>query len=361
MCDPSNVYVIAEAGVNHNGSPELARQLVDAACDAGANAVKFQTFRAAELATVHADKAAYQKVTTGAAESQLAMLKRLELSEAMHEGLIAHAAARGIDFLSTPFDDPSLTLLTDRFGLTTLKLPSGEITNGPLLLAMARRARRLIVSTGMSTLAEVEAALGVAAFGFVAPADALPGAAAFQAAYASATGQQALRERVVLLHCTSEYPAPPGEVNLRAMGTLRQAFGLRVGYSDHTEGIHVSVAAAALGACVIEKHLTLDRTLPGPDHRASLEPAEMTALVHAVRDVELALGSGIKAPMPSELGTRAIARKSLVAARAVAAGEKWDIGNLACKRPGTGISPMAWWDHLGQPALRAHSADEVLR
>ena len=354
------VYVIAEAGVNHNGSLELGLRLIDVASDAGADAVKFQTFRAGALAAASAPKAAYQVSTTGSDDSQLEMLRKLELTPAMHRALAARAGERGIEFLSTPFDEGSLEFLIREMSLRTIKVPSGEITNGPLLLAVSRRAERVIVSTGMSTLGEVEAALGVLAFGFTAPAEERPAAAAFERAYASSSGQQALRDRVILLHCTSEYPAPVDEVNLAAMQTMRKAFGLPVGYSDHTVGIHIAIAAAAMGAVVVEKHFTLDRTLPGPDHRASLEPGELTEMVGAIRDVTRARGTGHKVATPAEAGTRSVARKSLVAARAVRAGETWDASTLTSKRPGGGLSPMAYWSRVGTAAGRDYQADEAI-
>jgi N-acetylneuraminate synthase len=350
-------FIIAEAGVNHNGSLDMALKLVEAAAAAGADAVKFQTFNANRLASRHAEKAQYQVKTTGSGESQLEMLRKLELSPADHDTLITHALARGIEFLSTPFDTESLHLLTRRFGLTTIKISSGDLTNAPLLLDVARASRNVILSTGMATLAEVEAALGVLAFGWTAPANAAPGRAAFEQALASDLGQQALRQQVILLHCTTEYPAPINEVNLRAMDTLGAAFGLRVGYSDHTAGIHVAIAAVARGAVLVEKHFTLDRNLPGPDHKASLVPTELLDMVSAIRDVERSLGDGIKRPAPAELGNRAVARKSLVAARDLRVGEPIE---LECKRPGSGISPFRYWDLLGREARRDYEADEAL-
>lgn len=351
------VTVIAEAGVNHNGSRDMALQLIDAAAGAGADAVKFQTFRADALVTRAAPKAGYQQRTTDAAESQHEMLRQLELSREDHQALLAHARARGIEFLSTPFDAQSVALLTRELGLDTLKISSGDLTNAPLLLDAARAARRIILSTGMATLEEVQEALGVLAFGWSAPQDVIPGRAAFKAAWASASGQQAVRERAVVLHCTTEYPAPIDDVNLRAMDSLAQAFGVPVGYSDHTQGIHVPVAAVARGAVLIEKHLTLDTNLPGPDHAASLEPQAFAGMVRQIRDIERALGDGVKRPMPSELSNRDMARKSLVARQAVAQGEPLA---LACKRPATGRSPFDFWALEGQPATRAYAADEAI-
>ena len=287
-----SVFIIAEAGVNHNGDLETACQLVDAAVAAGADAVKFQTFKAENLVTRHAGKAAYQKVTTGADENQLAMLKRLELKYELHFQLLAYCQSKGIQFLSTAFDFESLDFLVRELGIETLKIPSGEITNGPFLLAHAQTGKQIILSTGMATLGEVETALGVLAFGYLGALQP-PSLTAFQQAYGSEQGQAVLREKVTLLHCTSEYPTPMENINLRAMDVLQQAFGLSVGYSDHSVGLVVPVAAAARGATVIEKHFTLDRTQQGPDHKVSLEPDELKAMVSGIRDVEKALGQGI--------------------------------------------------------------------
>ena len=353
------VTIIAEAGVNHNGDAEMARDLIDVATEAGADAVKFQTFKAGLLATATAPKADYQNVTTGAAETQLAMLKRLELPAAWHQGLVDHCRDKGVDFLSTPFDHQSLAFLVDDLGLKTLKMASGEITNGPLLLQAGQSGCDIILSTGMSTLQEVEDALAVLAFGFTDP-QGTPSRQAFRAAFASAAGRQALSDKVVVLHCTTEYPAPAADTNLAAMATLADAFGLRVGLSDHTEGIAVPIAAAALGAHVIEKHFTLDRALPGPDHMASLEPGELTAMIAGVRAVEAALGDGVKGPRPSEMKNMDIARKSLVALRPLRVGEPFGADDLGAKRPGSGISPMDYWDWLGRPAPRDITADETL-
>ena len=354
------VLIIAEAGVNHDGSPAQARALVDAALAAGADIVKFQSFRADRIATRSVGKAEYQKQAGAAAESQHAMLQRLELDEAAHADLIAYCRTRGIEFLSTPFDLPSVALLTERHGLRRLKISSGDLTNGPLLLAAARSGAAIILSTGMSTLGEVETALGVLAFGMTAGRQHPAGAAAFAAAYGSTAGQQALGERVTLLHCTSRYPAPAASVNLRAMGTLRDAFGLPAGYSDHTLGSAVAIAAAARGAAVIEKHFTLDRTLPGPDHKASLEPAELQQMVAAIRTVEAALGSALKAPAQGEDAMRAVARKGLVAARAIRRGEIFTAETLDCKRAESGVSAMRYWEALGRIAERDYAADEPI-
>lgn len=357
MATDMRTFIIAEAGVNHNGSFEMAQQLINAAAEAGVDAVKFQTFRAARLVARHAAKAEYQIRTTDPAESQFEMIRKLELGEHDHERLIAHARQKGVEFMSTPFDSESLQLLTGHFGLSSIKVSSGDLTNAPFMLEIAQAAQQVIISTGMSTLAEIEAALGVLAFGFTAPAGAPTSVLAFEEAYASDAGRSALQQRVSVLHCTTEYPAPVSEVNLRAMDTIAMAFGLRTGYSDHTQGIHIPIAAVARGATIIEKHFTLDRSLPGPDHRASLEPSELCDMVRAIRDVESSLGDGIKRPTASEWKNRPIARKSLVAAQDVRRGEPLV---LACKRPGTGISPYRYWEFEQKPASRDYAADEII-
>jgi len=353
------IQIIAEAGVNHNGKRDLALRLIDAAAEAGADAVKFQTFKAEKLVSAGAAKAAYQQRDDGSGETQLAMLKRLELDLPDHRLLVDHCQRRGIDFLSTAFDHGSLCFLVDELGLTTLKIPSGELTNGPLLLATARHGQRIIISTGMATLGEIEQALGVVAFGFVSRPNDIPSHAAFRDAYISAEGQAFLRERVVLLHCTTEYPAPLEDVNLDAMLTLGHAFRLDYGYSDHTRGITIPIASAALGASLIEKHFTLDHNLPGPDHKASLEPEELHSMVRAIREVELARrGDGIKGPCPSELDNRDVARRSLVAKKHIAKGDIFTLDNLTTKRPGTGLSPMEYWSLMGQVSTRDLDPDE---
>jgi N-acetylneuraminate synthase len=351
------VYVIAEAGVNHNGSLELALQLIDRAAEAGADAVKFQTFRADDLATVHAPKAGYQVRTTGAKESQLEMLKKLQIGASAHRTLLAHCRRRSIDFLSSAFDATSLRLLTDTLRLPILKIPSGEITNGPLLLQAGRSGRRIILSTGMSTLAEIESALGVLAFGLSGSA-LHPSKENFAAAYRSSFGQRRLREKVVILHCVTDYPTRFEDVNLRAMDTLRAAFGVPVGLSDHSLGIAVPIAAVARDACVIEKHVTLDRKLPGPDHGASLEPGELKAMVAGIREVESAMGTGLKLPSAAELQHVKTARKTIVAARDIRRGERYSSRNLAAKRAGQGRSPLEIWELIGKQAPRRFRKDE---
>ncbi|RXJ72806.1 N-acetylneuraminate synthase [Veronia nyctiphanis] len=352
--------IIAEAGVNHNGDEKLAFELVNAAAKAGVDIVKFQTFKASSLVTEEAKQADYQVANTGKKESQLAMLSRLELSHEAHFVLAKHCESLGIEFLSTAFDEQSLNFLVSDLGIHRLKLPSGELTNAPLVLAHARSGLDMIVSTGMATLDEVESALSVIAFGYTADEDAKPSEQAFRKAYESVEGQRALKQKVTLLHCTTEYPAPIEDINLKAMDTMTAAFGLNIGYSDHSEGILIPVAAVARGATVIEKHFTLDKTMEGPDHKASLEPDELSQMVSSVRQIEKAIGHGVKAPAESEIKNKAVARKSLVADKDIAAGELFSTVNLHVKRPGTGMSPSAYWRVLNTPAGRAYRKGELI-
>ena len=326
-------FVIAEAGVNHNGDLELARRLVDAAAEAGADAVKFQTFSADRLATAAAPQADYQRRNTGIEESQRAMLHRLELTAEAHRELMARCRERGILFLSSPFDEDSADFL-EELGVPAFKIPSGELTNVPFLAHVARKGRPLIVSTGMATLDEVRPAVE--------------------------TIRQAGSPPLALLHCVSSYPAQPADVNLRAMATLREAFAVPVGFSDHTAGTDIALAAVALGANILEKHLTLDRTLPGPDHLASLEPDEWIAMVVALRRIEAALGDGRKRPAPSEADAARVARKSLVAAGDLPAGCVLRRDHLAIRRPGTGLPPGRLESVLGRRLRRALAAGAVL-
>ena len=352
-------YIIAEAGVNHNGSIAMAKELAAAAAEAGADAVKFQTFKAEKIASASAAKAAYQQKATGEGETQLAMLKKLELPQEAYPELIACCREKSIDFLSTPFDVDSLRFLADECHVPLIKIPSGEITNAPFLLEIARTKLPVIMSTGMCNLGEIEAALSVLAYGYIR--DAEPAAARdFSPAYAEAQQRGILAAKVRLLHCTTEYPAPFGEVNLAVMGTMRRAFNLPVGYSDHTAGIAVPLAAVARGAAVIEKHFTLDRSLPGPDHKASLEPDELKAMATGIRQIEEAIGGSVKFPSGSERANIAVARKSLVAAKAIKRGEIFTRGNVAIKRPGTGKSPGEYWSLLGQKATKDYEADELI-
>jgi N-acetylneuraminate synthase len=352
--------IIAEAGVNHNGDRARALALVEAAARAGADVVKFQSFRADKLATAEAAKASYQQATTGNEQSQLEMLRALELSEADEEQIAAACNLLNISYMSTPFDADSATHLVRRIGVSTLKVGSGDLTNAPLLLHLARFRLPIILSTGMATLAEVEQALGVIAFGYLGDAAARPAHSDFAKLLLERETWTKLRTTVTLLHCTTEYPADPQSINLRAMATLRDAFVLPVGFSDHSRGTHIAAAAVALGASVIEKHLTLDRNLPGPDHRASIEPNEMAAMVASIRDVEAALGDGRKIPAPEEIPNRTVARRSLVAIRPVRAGECFTEDNLGVKRPGGGIPPIEYWTYLGRTAQRDYAANEAL-
>ena len=327
--------IIAEAGVNHNGDLNLARQLIDVAAEAGADLVKFQTFKADLLATRTADRAAYQVLNTGLEETQFDMLKRLELSHDAHLDLVSHCAKRQIGFFSTAFDLESIDFLVS-LGQRLFKIPSGEITNYPYLRHIGRLQASVILSTGMATLSEIEAALAVLEAAGTARSD------------------------VTVLHCTTSYPTVMRDVNLRAMQAISAAFAVRVGYSDHTAGIEVSIAAVALGATIIEKHFTLDRNLPGPDHKASLEPDELRQLVSSVRNVEQALGDGLKKPTTGELANRLVARKVIVASRAIAIGELFTEDNLTTKRAGNGISPMRWEEVVGRPAVRPFAVDELI-
>ncbi|MGP9833528.1 N-acetylneuraminate synthase [Marinobacter sp. NSM] len=328
--------IIAEAGVNHNGDMALAKKLIAAAAEAGADLVKFQTFIAANIISRSAPKAEYQIGATDPEESQQDMVRKLELTRENHLELIAECEKQGIGFFSTAFDKDSVDLLEELGGTKIVKVPSGELTNLPYLRYLTRHGKHVLLSTGMANLGEIETAIDVLEQGGTP------------------------RDNITVLHCTTEYPTPMEDVNLRAMVNIGKAFGVSVGYSDHTTGIEVPIAAVALGATVIEKHFTLDRTLPGPDHRASLEPDELKAMVQGIRDIERALGDGIKRPSPSELKNKPIARKSLVAARPIKAGEAFSEDNLMVKRPGTGISPMQWDAVIGRTAPRDFSEDELI-
>lgn len=353
-----SVLIVAEAGVNHNGSLSLARELVDAAAAAGADIVKFQTFDSKRLVSQRAPKAAYQ-TRNDAHESQLAMLESLQLSAADHDAIVEHCQRRSIRFMSTPFDQDSMQLLLSRYDMPAVKIPSGETVNARLLLGAARSGKPILMSTGMCTLADVERALGVLAYGLSHPTGGAT-RAEFERAYADPKARALLEGKVTLLHCTTEYPAAPEQINLRAIDTLRAAFGLEVGYSDHSLGTAVAFAAVARGATVIEKHFTLDRALRGPDHAASLLPGELTQMIQGIRDVTAALGSGRKAPSEVEFANRIVARQSLVAARDIAAGEALSEANLTTKRPGDGVTALAFWEYLGRKATRAYQADEPI-
>ena len=331
----ARTLIIAEAGVNHNGDPAMAKRLIEVAADAGVDMVKFQTFSADRLATSSARKAVYQAQSTDVGESQQTMLRRLELSSEMHYELITHCRQHGIRFFSTGFDIESLDFLVG-LGLDRIKVPSGEITNLPYLRRVAAHGKPVILSTGMASLGDIEAAIAALQDGGIS------------------------RQHITVLHCNTEYPTPMTDVNLRAMRNIGLAFDVPVGYSDHTTGIEVAIAAVALGAGVIEKHFTLDRKLPGPDHAASLEPDELKAMVVAIRNIELALGDGVKRPSPSESRNLPIARKSIVASRLIRAGQPFTEENITTKRPGTGVSPMRWDVVIGRIATRDYTPDEMI-
>ncbi|MBD3726743.1 MAG: N-acetylneuraminate synthase [Moraxella osloensis] len=330
-----SVFIIAEVGVNHNGSLELAKQLVDVAKDCGADAVKFQTFKAATLVTKSAKQADYQTANTGKQESQFDMLKRLELSEADHQELVNYCQQKNIEFMSTPFDLQSIQFLNG-LGVNRFKIPSGEITNYPYLKMVGSFNKEIVLSTGMATLADIEAALNLL--------------------IESGTD----KDRISILHATTDYPTQMQDVNLNAMQTIAQGFKVKVGYSDHTPGIEVPTAAVALGATIIEKHFTLDKNLPGPDHKASLEPQELQAMVKAIRNIEIALGDGIKRPSANEQKNMQVARKSLVALTDIKKGDTFSEHNLTVKRPGLGISPMRWNEIIGQVAQKDYQVDELI-
>jgi len=330
-----SVLVIAEAGVNHNGDINLAKKLIDAAADAGADVVKFQTFVADKVVTTTAAKADYQVLSTGSDDTQLGMLKKLELSPKMHEELIKHCEKREIKFVSTAFDQESLDYLVS-LGLSLFKIPSGEITNLPFLRYVGSFGMPVVLSSGMASLEEVGDAIAVL------------------------ERAGTIRQKITVLHCNTEYPTPMQDVNLRAMTTIQDAFGVAVGYSDHTRGIEVPIAAVATGASVIEKHITLDRSLPGPDQAASTEPQEFQKMIEAIRNIEQALGNGIKQASPSETKNLSIVRRSLVAVKRIQAGESFTSANISAKRPGTGISPMRWDDVIGRAAVRDFLPDELI-
>lgn len=352
--------VLAEAGVNHNGDLDLALQLVEAAASARAHIVKFQTFDAKELVTGRAPTAAYQKRNFDAGDAQLKMLQALELSKADHRSLSDRCDQLGIEFLSTPFDLESARFLVGSLGVRRIKVGSGELNNAPMLLGLARLGLPMILSTGMACLAEVEEALSVIAFARLAERNARPSRAAIAEAYAAPEARSLLAQ-VTVMQCTTEYPAPYDQVNLRVMDTYARAFGVRPAYSDHTPGIEISLAAAALGATAIEKHFTLSRDMEGPDHRASLEPDELRTLVAGIARIGQALGDGVKRPQPAEVPNMAVARRSLVAARDVPVGAILTEDDLTLKRAGGGLPPIALWDCLGRKTDRTYAADEVIQ
>lgn len=332
----NKVLIIAEAGVNHNGDITQAKKLIDAAAEAGSDYVKFQTFKASKLVTKAAERADYQNSNTGDSDSQFEMLRKLELSEDAHLELISYCESKSIKFLSTGFDLDSLEFLNN-IGINLFKIPSGEITNLPYLRKIASFNKPVIMSTGMASITEVQEAFEVLIQGGLT------------------------KNGISIVHCNTEYPTPMEDVNLKAMNDIGKRMDVEIGYSDHTLGIEVPIAAVALGATVIEKHFTLDRTLPGPDHRASLEPDELKAMVIAIRNIEKAIsGSGTKEPSPSEIKNKTVARKSIVATRAIKKGEELSESNLGIKRPGTGVSPMRWDEVLGTTAIRDFEAEELI-
>lgn len=355
----NKTLIIAEAGVNHNGSVQLAKELIDVAVSAGADVIKFQTFKSKNIVTESAQQAEYQTENIGKKESQLTMLQRLELGYDEHFILLDYCRKKGIEFLSTAFDSESLDFLTNSLGQTTLKIPSGEITNAPFLLEHARKNLKIIMSTGMATLGEIEYALSVLAFGLTNSIG-VPSNSAFLEAYSSDSGQRALAEKVVILHCTTEYPAKYREINLKVINSLKSSFNLPVGYSDHSKGIEVSLAAVALGAVVIEKHFTLNCSMEGPDHKASLEPKYLKSMVSGIRNIERALGVSVKTPQESESLNKVAARKSLVAARDIQKGEVFSETNLAIMRPGNGMSPSKYWSILNKNAMFSYRRGELI-
>ena len=331
----SKVFIIAEAGVNHNGSLDLAKKLIDVASESGADAVKFQTFKAEKLVSKNAQKADYQKQTTNKTESQFDMIKKLELDMDTHKELIAYCETKNIMFLSTPFDHDSIELLND-LGLEIFKIPSGEITNLPYLRHIGKLNKKVILSTGMADIGEIEDALDILIN----------------------TGTK--KENITILHANTMYPTPMEDVNLKAMVTIGNTFDIAYGYSDHTLGIEVDIAAVALGACCVEKHFTLDKMMEGPDHKASLEPHELKSMIKAIRNIELALGSCVKKPSKSEIPNMQIARKSIVAKIEIKKGDKLSEENITIKRPGNGINPMRWDEIVGTIAAKDYKEDELI-
>ena len=352
-------YIIAEAGVNHNGSLKMAKELVKVAKEAGADAVKFQTFRAENLVTKQAKQADYQINNLGEATSQFEMLKKLELTYYEFEELQAFCRAENITFLSTPFDFASVDFLLDQLHMETVKIPSGELTNAPLIHYIATKRRPIILSTGMATIQEIHEALALIAYGLARPKESVVLERVY-AFYQTEEAGEIIRKYINILHCTTQYPAPAISINLNAINEMKQIFRLPVGLSDHSEGIHIPIAAVSMGATVIEKHFTLDKTLEGPDHIASLNPVELKAMIQGIRDIEVALGNGIKKPTPTELQNRLAARKSLVAKTVIKVGEVFTKDNLTVKRPGNGIPPSNYWSYIGKKAVKSYNEDELL-
>lgn len=354
-----SVFIIAEAGVNHNGDMDMAHRLIDVAADAGADAVKFQTFKAENLATQAAPKAEYQDRTAGTDISQIDMLQQLEIPRDAHAALRKHAISLGLEFMSTPFDVESLRFLVEDLGIERLKIPSGELTNGPLLVAAGQsKAEIIYLSTGMGTLDEVREACGAIAFGQLGLEN--PSRAGFLDTLGSARGREILQNRVTVLQCTTEYPAPAEDANLHAMSAIAEATGVRVGYSDHTEDSTSAVAAVALGAVTVEKHFTLDKSLPGPDHEASLDPESLREFIEVIRLTETALGNGKKMPRPSEIKNIPVARKVIVATANIAVGDVFSEANLGALRAGYGLSPMKIWSLYGKTSAQSYVPGDVI-
>lgn len=351
--------IIAEAGVNHNGDLRLALKMVDVAANAGADVIKFQTFKTEKLVTRSAERAKYQENGIGEG-SQFSMLKKLELTQSDFKCVAERCEQKNIQFMSTAFDSDSLNFLVHDLGVRTLKIPSGDVTNGPLLLQHASTHCDVILSTGMCSLADIEDALAVISFGYLYPHQNPTSLDECRRAYFSDAARALLNKKVQILHCTSEYPTAYKDVNLRFMKTLENTFGLSVGISDHSPGILVPIAATALGAQVVEKHFTLDKGFEGPDHKASLDPFQLEAMVKAVKDTKDSLGASAKTITKTEFENRLVSRKSLVAAESIKKGEKYTTENLAIKRPGSGLSPMHFWTLLGRDAKNSYESDELI-
>ncbi|MFF5996802.1 N-acetylneuraminate synthase [Lysinibacillus sp. KU-BSD001] len=352
-------YIIAEAGVNHNGSFEMAKKLVDVAKEAGADAVKFQTFKAENLVTKTAKQADYQVENLKQATSQYDMLKKLELTFEEFTKLQQYCEEKGIEFLSTPFDLESVDFLLEQLAMPTVKIPSGELTNAPFIHYIATKQRPIILSTGMATVDEIHEALAFIAYGLAYPQQDVD-IAEVEAFYKTLTAKELLQKYVTVLHCTTQYPAPVYSINLKVMDEMRTTFQVPIGFSDHSEGITIPIGAAAMGATVIEKHFTLDKKMEGPDHVASLNPQELKAMVQGIREIEEALGDGVKEPTTVELQNRQPARKSLVAKKAIRAGEIFSCTNLTVKRPGNGIAPSQYWAYIGKTASKNYEEDAMI-
>ena len=358
-----NIYFIAEAGVNHNGKLSLALKLVDAAVEAGANAVKFQTFKSENLASKSAAKAKYQSKTTNKNETQLEMLKSLELKNKEYFQIKKYCRLKKIDFLTTAFDEDSLLFITKKLKVNILKIPSGEITNGPLLLAHGLTGLDIILSTGMASIKEIREALGIIVFGYINKKvkNIIPSKKLFTAALRSSQGQKLLKNKITILHCTTEYPAPLDDINLNAIQDIANNFDTNIGYSDHSAGELVPLVAASMNVKIIEKHFTLNKKMNGPDHKASLNPSELKNLISKIREIEKIKGIKIKKAYRSEKKNINIARKSLIAKKDINSGEIFTKNNITSKRPGKGISPMKYWDYIGKKSKKNYKEDEIIR